>query len=100
MNQMFSSIQHAMDEAKNEQNFFIFRSRARQLGLTEVDEETVVSIRYSYSLDLPNNLQITGSLRSWDQSGPFSIQPDKNVIEFKLLNNGQVLEQYEVSWED
>ncbi|HHF3125690.1 TPA: hypothetical protein ACPJ1U_001108 [Vibrio alginolyticus] len=100
MDHIFSSIRHAMDEAKEKQSFEFFRNKAKQLGLTEVDENTVVSIRYTYSLNVLNNQSITGLLRSWDQSGPFSIQPDKNVIEFKFLDNGEVVEQYDVSWED
>jgi len=100
MNQVFEQLKTEMDIAKSQQNLEHFRDVAKRFCLTEKDISAVVNIKYEYSLKLQSGEEICGSLRSWDQSGPFSIQPDKNVIEIKIMNNGAVVEQYGVSWED
>lgn len=92
MNQIFEQLKTEMDIAKSQQNLEHFRDVAKRFGLTEKDISAVVNIKYEYSLKLQSGEEIRGSLRSWDQSGPFSIQPDKNVIEIKIINNGAVVE--------
>lgn len=100
MNQIFEAIKSEMDVARNEQSLAHFRAAAKSLNLVEEDVSAVVSIRYQYSLTLPTGEVISGSMRSYDQSGPFQHLPDMNKIEMQLSNNDQIIDEYKVSWED
>ena len=100
MNHVFERVKAEMDIAKNEQSLAHFRNAAKNLGLIEEDISTIVNIRYQYTYALPTGEKITGTMRSYDQSGPFQNLPDMNKIEMELVDNGQLIDEYRVSWED
>lgn len=100
MNSIFEKIKSEMDIAKKEENFAHFRSAAQKLGLIEKDISAVVNIRYQYTLTLPSGEIISGTLCSYDQSGPFQNLPDMNKIEMQLTFNNQILDKHYVEWED
>lgn len=99
MHRIFMIIKAAMDQSKQEQSLGHFRDTCLALGVQETDDGSRVSIRYSYKLDLADGT-IEGSLRSYDQSGPFQNLPDMNKIQMVLKRGNAVQDQHYVEWED
>ena len=97
--EIFKTIKVAMNQAKEEQSLGLFRECCSTLGIQETDDGSLVGLRYSYKFTLPDGT-IHGSLRSYDQSGPFQNLPDMNKIEMILKCGDDVVDRYYVEWED
>ncbi|KOO57240.1 hypothetical protein WH43_14175 [Rheinheimera sp. KL1] len=100
MENLFNQIKQEMNSAADMMDISYFRNAAKALGCIETDIGSTFTIRYQYTL--VNNLgeSIKGTLRSYDQSGPFQMLPDMNKIEMHLERNGQQVDAHFVSWED
>ncbi len=88
----------AMEEAQSKRDDTIMFIRAQHLGLREVEpmtEEFFTAYKIEDGID-----SVVLQYRSYDSSGPFSLGPDINVYNIKLIREFDTLIEKQVKFPD
>jgi hypothetical protein len=93
----FEHIAEAMKQAARQRNYQIASSEAEHCGLVETPVTKVLVTAWQRT---DRDLALRFRWRYYDQSGPFSIQKDMNVLSLELRHGNEVLRQTEERYED
>ncbi|HLT65698.1 MAG TPA: hypothetical protein VKZ80_05025 [Flavobacterium sp.] len=98
MKDIFEKVVHRINVACANKCFQDFDISDLGFKKTDVDDGRLA--HYVYNLVKDDNNKIVVDFRCYDQSGPFSMQPDMNKYSAKLIENGKITETHENSFED
>ncbi len=94
----FDAIAGTLKEAAAKKSWGVAESEAERQGLAKQGDDTPRQKYVWIRTDGSRTLEFTW--RWYDQSKPFSIQPDMNMVLVELKENGRVIRQAEERFED
>jgi hypothetical protein len=97
MERAFESIAEAMREAARNEDYGIASSEAERCGLAEAAATKRPGTAWQKTY---KDLTLWFQWRYYDQSHPFSIQKDINVLSLELRDGNKILRQAEERYED
>ncbi len=93
----FRSIAEAMKPAAKEENYRLASAEAERYGLTEKPANKPIGTAWEKT---DQGLTLWFQWRYYDQSRPFSIQKDMNIMSLQLRQGSEILLQAEERYED
>lgn len=94
----FDAIAAVLKQSAEEKKFALAASAAEQHGL--VDQGDGTPSQKAVWEKSSGNLTLQFIWRWYDQSHPFSIRPDMNILLVELKENGRTIRQAEERYED
>jgi hypothetical protein len=94
---MFEALATAMKTAANEENHLIASSEAERFGLESTAPSKPIGEAWQTT---ENGFTLWFQWRYYDQSAPFSIQKDMNILSVELRQGDKVLRRVEERFED
>jgi hypothetical protein len=93
----FDAIAESMVQAAKERSFTVASAEAQRHGLTKQSDEKPAPVSVWERTD--GDLTLRFRWRWYDQSGPFSIQPDMNVLSLEFRRGDEILRRAEQRYE-
>ena len=93
----FESIAEAMKHAAREEDYQIASSEAERSGLTEKPADKRPGTAWEKT---DQGMTLWFQWRYYDQSRPFSIQKDVNILSLQLREGSKILREAEERYED
>ena len=97
---IFQTLRISLDEAREAKNHLIAKEAALNNGFTKEDLTHGLTVKYLFRYEDNEDGKIEMEWRSYDPSGPFQNLPDMNKIELKCYIKSQLIDQYQVEYED
>lgn len=94
----FETIKALVTDASKKQDAGMIVDEVRKMGLRTVGESNYMHLDCIYEADDKTSLKF--HYHSYDPSGPFQNIPDVNKIKIQLLNSGEIVENFEISFDD
>lgn len=76
-----------IDQAAADKDIYAVPAAAAAAGMSGSEEQRGMGQRWNYTYDDPAGFTVLVHARWWDQSKPFSIQPDMHVMSVELVSD-------------